>query len=46
MKKRINNLKNPKYQIFVTKHYFFLVFVINVEVKIFKEEESIKISKF
>ena len=46
VKKGIKNLKNIKHHIFVIKHYFFLVFVTNVEVKmekIFKEEESIEI---
>ena len=46
VKKGIKNLKNLKHYIFVIKHYFFLVFVTNAEVKmekIFKEEESIEI---
>ena len=34
--KSINNLKSLKYHIFVIKHYFFLVFVTNLEVKINK----------
>ena len=32
----IESLKNLKYQLFVIKHYFFVAFVTNMEVKIKK----------
>ena len=41
-------LKNLKYHIFGIKHYFFLVFVVSVELKMKKkknEEESVEILK-
>ena len=43
----IKNLKNLKYHTFSKKHYFFLLFVVSarMQMKIFKEEESIEILK-
>ena len=43
----IENLKNLKYHTSWKKHQFFLLFAVTVKMKmkIFKEEESIEISK-
>ena len=45
--KSTNNLKTLEYYVLIIKHYFFLVFVtsMDVKIKIFKEEESIGILK-
>ena len=44
----IENLKNLKYHIFSKKDHFFLLFLVNIKMKmkkIFKEDESIEILK-